>query len=218
MFLTYPQYIDVDSFVDYFLINEFFTNYDAGNNSTYMYKIFGNKLKIGPVWDYDNCLDNMGQYILHANLLAFPSHPWFEQLIRDEAFCEKLISRYDELSKTYFSEENMIGFIDDTNAYLGNARDRDWSRWHQAYENYYFELMEDENGVTIDRNFDNHEQELQRLKDNLYDHSQYLRLGLFELKENAAIKAQYRTHMELGVIFVIVFFMAIAVVRRMKRV
>lgn len=32
------QRTDLDSFVDYYIINEFFQNYDAGRRSTYLYK------------------------------------------------------------------------------------------------------------------------------------------------------------------------------------
>ena len=37
----YAAYIDVDSFVDYFIINEFFKNTDAGIFSTYLHKDYG---------------------------------------------------------------------------------------------------------------------------------------------------------------------------------
>src|SRR5699024_3458711 len=47
IFATYSRYIDVASFVDYFLVNEFFASYDSGLNSTYMYKDKGQKLKMG---------------------------------------------------------------------------------------------------------------------------------------------------------------------------
>ena len=36
--LGYQAYIDMDNWVDYFIINEFAMNYDAGNLSTYIYK------------------------------------------------------------------------------------------------------------------------------------------------------------------------------------
>ena len=43
------QRTDLDSFVDYYIINEFFQNYDAGIRSTYLYKNLGGKFSIGPV-------------------------------------------------------------------------------------------------------------------------------------------------------------------------
>ena len=46
-FYKYRDYIDIESFIDYFIINEFFANYDAGNHSTYIYKEMDPRL----VWD-----------------------------------------------------------------------------------------------------------------------------------------------------------------------
>ena len=73
VFSTYDRYIDVNTFVDYFLINEYFGNYDAGEHSTYMYKNSGDKLKIGPVWDFDQAMNNCnaGQSIFCT---AFPRY------------------------------------------------------------------------------------------------------------------------------------------------
>ena len=52
------QRTDLDSFVDYYIINEFFQNYDAGIRSTYLYKNLGGKFSIGPVWDFDAAFNN----------------------------------------------------------------------------------------------------------------------------------------------------------------
>ena len=53
----YQKYIDVDNWIDYFIINEFAMNYDAGNLSTYVYKELGGKLQLA-VWDFNNGFDN----------------------------------------------------------------------------------------------------------------------------------------------------------------
>lgn len=53
----YEQWIDVDSFVDYCVINEFTKNLDAGSYSTYIYKEVGGKFKLC-VWDFNNSCDN----------------------------------------------------------------------------------------------------------------------------------------------------------------
>ena len=42
----YAKYIDVDSFVDYVILNELSINQDAGNLSTYIYKELNGKLKM----------------------------------------------------------------------------------------------------------------------------------------------------------------------------
>ena len=49
--------IDVDSFVDYFIINELSSNADAGNYSTYIYKGTDNLYRMC-VWDFNNACNN----------------------------------------------------------------------------------------------------------------------------------------------------------------
>lgn len=48
--------LDLDSFFDFYLVNEFFFNRDALQLSVYVYKPLGGKLTFGPVWDFDFCL------------------------------------------------------------------------------------------------------------------------------------------------------------------
>ena len=56
----YQKYIDVDSFIEWYLINEITKNNDAiFYSSVYLSYIPGGKLKIGPVWDYDLSLGNI---------------------------------------------------------------------------------------------------------------------------------------------------------------
>jgi spore coat protein CotH len=52
----YAKYIDVDSFIDYFIINEVTKNVDAYRLSTFLHKqrdSDGGKLVMGPIWDYN---------------------------------------------------------------------------------------------------------------------------------------------------------------------
>ena len=46
------KYFDIDSFVNHYLLNEFFKNVDIGTSST-RYYLKGGKLYAGPVWDLD---------------------------------------------------------------------------------------------------------------------------------------------------------------------
>ena len=213
-FMSYGEYIDEDSFVDYFLINEFLTNYDAGNNSTYYYKDQGGKLYIGPIWDYDNDLDNMGGYLLDPEIISFEGNAWFDKLIQSEDFDKKLISRYKELRETYFSDEYFCNYADDVLAFLGNAQKRDWSRWSDEYTSYEFSLIEDSDGVVIDRNYDDYNSYFQRMKDVFVEHASYIYPNLQELLEECRYKDAYRINYGLGLGFVLVLLIAIVVARR----
>ena len=56
----YAQYIDVESFIDWYLVNEITKNTDAiFHLSVYLYKPRGEKLFMGPVWDFDIGLGNV---------------------------------------------------------------------------------------------------------------------------------------------------------------
>jgi len=56
----YSDYIDVDSFVKMFVLQEYTFNTDAGKTSFFMYKDSGGKLVASPVWDIDNGLAGSG--------------------------------------------------------------------------------------------------------------------------------------------------------------
>lgn len=85
-FLEYRSLLDIDSFVDYFIINEFFTNYDAGWNSTFLYKDRDGKIHIGPFWDFDGAMDNYPKELLKADEIVLQDAPWFDKLVTDQYF------------------------------------------------------------------------------------------------------------------------------------
>ena len=45
--------VDIDSLIDYYLVNEIMFNCDSASKSIYAYREAGGKLKFGPVWDFD---------------------------------------------------------------------------------------------------------------------------------------------------------------------
>ncbi|MGN0352653.1 MAG: CotH kinase family protein [Roseburia sp.] len=180
---TWPNYLDEQSFVDYFLFNELFGNYDAGNNSTYFYKDGGGKLQMGPLWDYDGAMDNYPSELNNPQNVVFQNHPWFEQLCKSERYVSDLEERYEEMQSSIFSAEELGTYIDDVSAYLGNAALRDWSRWDDAYgENSMLQEEEDMDGYPVDRKRSTYQDEVQRLKDFFSIKEEYIGDGLEELE------------------------------------
>ncbi len=218
-FLTYPQYIDVDSFVDYFVVNEFFMNYDSGNNSTYYYQDSAHKFSMGPLWDYDNCWDNYKLEAGDAEYVVFILRPWFEKLVQDPAFVKKVCKRYNELRQTIFSDEYITSFIDDTVDYLGNAVDRDRSRWRAEYEKEHLLLVGEEGqGYIIDRNRETHEEEIVRLKDMIVSHGEWLDeylddfLSGYTVEEEQGQTAKDRS--VYAIVLIVTFLVIIVLVNR----
>lgn len=128
----YRNYIDTDSFVDYFIINEVTQNSDAGIYSTYFYKDVGGKLKLA-VWDFNNCCDNYVDDEMPMAGFFMQTRTWYFMLMKDEEFVEKIIRRYRELRQDILSDEEISAYIADVQAYLGSAIDRNYQVWGYTF-------------------------------------------------------------------------------------
>ncbi len=129
----YSKVTNVDSFVNYFLMNEFTCNYDAGTYSTYIYKGIDGKFRMC-VWDYNNAFDNYQEQAVDMEMFTLQECLWFFMMIKDEDFTDAVIKQYRSLRKTYFSEEYLYKYIDETLEYLGSAVDRNYEKWGYVFE------------------------------------------------------------------------------------
>ncbi len=152
--------IDIDSFVDYFLITEFTKNVDGYRLSTYFYKdkdSKGGKLKMGPAWDYNLAFGNADylegykttgwQYKI--NDLAIPakdtyflSPTWWERLTVDSTFRYRASKRWEVLRKTALNPDRINSWMDSTANVLQEPKNRNFSRWtgvlgKYVWPNYY---------------------------------------------------------------------------------
>ena len=98
------QYIDVDSFVQYYLVNEYMLNEESVTTSFFWYKDGANDvIHLGPVWDFDSCMNYYGSsnelYIYQRNL--------FSTLLSIPAFSE-YISNYYNSNKSYFDNASTL--------------------------------------------------------------------------------------------------------------
>ena len=55
---AWKETFDADSLVNYYILMEFLSINDAFGASTYFYRDARGRLAIGPVWDFNNALDN----------------------------------------------------------------------------------------------------------------------------------------------------------------
>ena len=102
----YSKYIDVDTFVEWYLINEIAKNNDAiFFSSVYMNYISGGKLKMGPIWDFDIAFGNIN-YNNNEKIDGFwiKNALWIERLFEDEKFISKVKKRY----KYFYNNKNYI--------------------------------------------------------------------------------------------------------------
>lgn len=130
----YWNYLDVDSFVDTFVLDEFVVNDDFAAYSTYLYKDVRGKLVMGPPWDFNNVYDNYTMQALPTDKFYLVDRAWYFMLFKDERFVERVIDRYRELRAGVLSEEYLNAYIDETVAYLGPAIERDNQVWGYLYD------------------------------------------------------------------------------------
>lgn len=158
----YRHFIDVQSFIDYFLINEFTLNYDAPVLSTYLYKDINGKIKMC-VWDFDAAFDYYRFSSISPQSFPISQEYWFKYLFKDEAFVDQVIQRYWQLRETLFNEEYLFNYIDQTVAYLEPAIHRNYEKWGYSFQSLY-------NGKSYDflipteRNVRTYDESIQQLK------------------------------------------------------
>lgn len=129
----YAKYIDIDSFIDHFIINEMFKNTDGFRYSAYMYKDRNGKLMMGPVWDFNLSMGNTvfhngwetDSWLIYTNPVPF----WWHRLLQDEHFKQKLVQKWKALRKDELATSTIFDEIDRTVAYLSEAQKRNFQRW-----------------------------------------------------------------------------------------
>ena len=158
----YAKYLDVDNFVDYYVLNEVVMNNDAGDLSTYVYKELGGKLKIA-IWDYNNCFDNYQWFVQDYEEFFLQDNAWFSRLLEDRAFVDKVVERYWELREGILSEEYLYQNIDSYAEELGAAKERNFAVWGYTF---YDDLLADEKEVHI--NPRSYEEAILQLKNSIH--------------------------------------------------
>lgn len=124
---------DVDSFAEYFILNEFICNYEVGARSTYVYKDLRGKFKMC-MWDLNTVCGNMVEDSeMHFEMQYLT---WYFMMLKDEKFVNHVIEEYRELRETFLNEEYLNGYIDDVVRYLGPAIERNFQVWGYTFEEY----------------------------------------------------------------------------------
>ena len=166
----YQAYIDMDNWVDYFIINEFAMNYDAGNLSTYVYKELGGKLQLA-VWDFNNGFDNFQDSVKSTDILHTVKNSWIEKLWQDKNFRDRVCERYVQLRKTTLSEEHISEKIASYQEELGDAVDRNFKVWGYSFSEA---LLAGTTKEGTSRDLGNYEEAMKQLTDTIRERLAYL--------------------------------------------
>lgn len=160
----YSRYIDVNSFIDFFIANEISKNVDGYRLSTYLHKqrdSDGGKLSMGPIWDFNLGFGN-ANYCTQGNpqgwvtnfnsvcpqdfwLIPF----WWNRLSQDPAYRSGLAARWSSLRANQYQSAKLISYIDSVYTVLNfvlpgestSPQQRNFQRWpvlgQYVWPNYY---------------------------------------------------------------------------------
>ena len=142
----YGRWIDVESFVDYWLVFEILGNPELSNPaSVYFHKDAGGKLAAGPCWDFDCCLrtvtTSVQEYAGILNRYAI----WYARLFQDPAFVTRVRERFMELLPQL---ETVPSYIDECERLLSASADLNFAMWDpfdDRWQNIGLPINGDEN-------------------------------------------------------------------------
>jgi len=149
----YANYIDIDSFIDWYLINEITKNQDSKSfSSIFLNVIPGQKIKMGPLWDFDLAFGNVNYSECElATGFWVKDHKWYSRLFEDEFFVEKVKTRFN-----YF-KENETYILDKMDFYANQLK------WSQQENDMVWETL----GIYVWPNpvvYNTYEEEVSHLK------------------------------------------------------
>lgn len=137
-------YADEFSFIHYFILNELSKNVDGYRLSTYLYKTkntSGDRLFIGPPWDYDLAFHNAdycdgavvsGWAHEFGNVCPGDGYQvpfWWERMMQDTLFVNNLKCIYTQLRSDLLSTATLDAYIDSVAFVLDEGQQRNFSTW-----------------------------------------------------------------------------------------
>jgi hypothetical protein len=148
----YKTFIDLTSFVDFFIMVELSKNTDGYRLSAFLHKDrdqLDPRIHMGPVWDYDIAFGNADyyeafntdgwSYTFRSDMWGTPF--WWSKMLTDPVFVNMLYCRWHEFREGVLSDESILARIDSAVAVVGDAADRNFNQWpiHGQYvwPNYY---------------------------------------------------------------------------------
>lgn len=134
---TALSYIDVDSFVDTYIVNELFKTVDFGYSSVKFYtkkNADGNPIiYAGCLWDFDLSSGNssVAECRTTEEFRGQNVNKWFGLLMSNDTFKNKVIAKYKEMQPTIQNiyQDNDLGTnqIDKLLSYMAASKDRNYS-------------------------------------------------------------------------------------------
>jgi len=149
--LLFTEYLDLNSFVQKYLLEEVTKNYDGGVTSSFYYVPEGeNKLYAGPPWDYDVCWGNCMLDEINSNpqgVTELTDHilgtDLYRALMDQEIFYRQVVTDFENIWLPLLRQLS-DSVIEQASAYSEASMQMDHIRWQDMINRYqYYESYED---------------------------------------------------------------------------
>ena len=118
------EMIDLESFIKYYLINEYVSNRESFVSSFYWYKDGENDvIHLGPIWDFDT---SMGNDYTEADENYGKDHIMFKYLLSGEEFYSKTVDIYNEYKENFKKLSENAYIIKQE---IESSADMNYKRW-----------------------------------------------------------------------------------------
>jgi len=140
----YRKYIDVQSFMDFQIMQELGRTVDGYRSSSFLHKqvdSYGGRLSAGPMWDFNLSFGNADycdafaiqgwQYQFGQICQGYvPEVPfWWEKLVSDPRYQSELRCRWDDLRAGPLATQTVTAWIDSVATVLDESKTRNFQRW-----------------------------------------------------------------------------------------
>jgi hypothetical protein len=129
-----PADVDVPSFIDWLILEEVFKNQDSYFlSSVHLYRDRGQKLRMGPAWDFDLAAGNsnygeIGGFPLNDPHGWFPKYyPWYDGLFQQLPFSTAFKARWNEIRAPL--KARVMASIDRQELLLAKSQQQNFRRW-----------------------------------------------------------------------------------------
>jgi spore coat protein CotH len=126
----YAKYLDADSFIRWYFVEEILQNEDGRDfSSMFYYKERGGKLGMGPLWDFDLSSGNIGNTVAKdpTGIWYVRDATWMSRLAQDPTFILKVRKRWSEIKDKEVKQ--LFADIDQTAAYLQLSQKQNFIKW-----------------------------------------------------------------------------------------
>jgi hypothetical protein len=117
----YAPFIDLDSWINGYLMIEFTKNPEAYVNGFYFHKDRNGPIRQGPIWDMNTALGSYGE---PPGWVSSATGSYYNRLLEDIDFMQRVIDRWAELRRAEFATDRLFADIDGYAMQLADSNPR----------------------------------------------------------------------------------------------